>query len=180
MKYPEVLGYNIKLLPTKYRSAEWFESLPQEIHRQFYWTVNKYGLEVAAEYLNDNHGCDGNHELKRIKKRASKFGEVRGLIYANNMLQFFWDDGPQYHRITRDPSRWLFVGYVDVGDTRVIRASRVSNDARTKLNVVVKNAIASGVSRLGISRPLIFNLTLSVAEDIREVAGRGTKNADRS
>ena len=168
MKYPEILGYNIKLLPHRYRSAEWFESLPLEIQRQFYWTVKKYGIEVAAEYLNDNHGCDGNHELNRTRKRASKFGDVQGLIYAKNTFQFFWDDGPQYYRITRNPSRWLFVGYVDVGEERIVRASCASSDARTKLNLVVKKAIASGISRLGISKPMIFNLTLTVAEDIRE------------
>lgn len=170
MKYPEILGHNIELLPAKYRSSEWFESLPPEIHRQFYWTVGKYGLEVAAEYLNDNHGCDDIDQLRPTKKRGSKFGYVQGFIYAKNTFKFIFPDGPHYYCTKNNSTDWCYVGYVDVGEKRIIKASRDSGYVRTKLNKAINKAVVSGISRLGISEPLIFNLTLTVAEDLREVA----------
>ena len=170
MKYPEILGHNIELLPAKYRSSEWFESLPQKVHVQFYWTVKKYNLEVAAEYLNDNHGCDDSQGWHPTKKRVSKFGDVNGFVYAKNKFKFIFPDGPYYYCTKNNSLQWRFVGYVDVGEIRIVRASRDSGYVRTKLNLAIAKAVKSGISRLGISEPLIFNLTLKVAEDLREGA----------
>ena len=125
---------------------------------------------MAAEYLESNHGCDDRHELRPTKKQSSKFGEVRGIIYSNNNFRFFFPDGPITHYVRGNPAPWAFVGYVDVGDDRIIRVSRDSSDVKGKLQRVVNKSIASGISRLGISEPAIFNLTLTVAEDVREVA----------
>ena len=168
--YPEILGQRIALLPAKYRSAEWFASLPLEIRNQFYRTIDRFGSQVAAEYLAENHGCDDSHILKPTKKQSSKFGDVGGIIYSNNMFRFFFPDGPKNHHVRGNPSQWAFVGYIDVGEDRIIKVSRDSSDVRSKLQRVAKKSIASGLSRLGISEPVIFNLALTVAEDVGEVA----------
>lgn len=170
MKYPEILGHNIELLPAKYRSAEWFEALPVEIHRQFYWTVKRYKLEVAAEYLRDNHGCDDSQCWKSTKKQGSKFGDVRGEIFAGNTFRFHFEDGAQDFYIKQNPSEWRFVGYIDINGLRIVRTSSDSCYIRAKLAASVKKAVDGGALSSAISEPMIFNLTLTVAEDIRASA----------
>ena len=168
--YPEILGAWIELIPAKYRSAEWFKGLPLEIRSQFYRTNDRFDSQVAAEYLAENHGCDDSHLLRPTKKQVSKFGDVGGVIYSNNMFRFFFPDGPKNHCVRGNPAQWAFVGYVDVGEDRIIKVSRDSSVVRSKLRRVANKSIASGLSRLGISEPVIFNLALTVAEDVGEVA----------
>ena len=170
MKYPEILGRWTTLLPDKYRSAEWFESLPLDIQHQFYGTVKRFSKQVAAQYLRDNHGCDNSQELRPIKKQTSSFGHVQGVIYTKNTFKFFWEDGPKSYYLKNNPARWAFVGYVDIGDDRIVRTARHSSYLRSKLQLVIKKAVESGCSRLSIGEPMLFNLTLTVAEDLREGA----------
>jgi len=166
MKYPEVLGRWVAILPEKYQTAEWFDTLPEHIQNQFYRTTKRFPSEVAAEYLRDNHGCDDNQELKPIKKQLSSFGYVKGIIYAKNTFKFFWKDGPKYYHLKNNPARWAFVGYIDIGDDRIVRTARDSSCLRNKLKLVIKKALQTGVSKLGIGEPMIFNLTLTISEGL--------------
>ena len=169
-KYPEILGRMIKLLPAEYRSAEWFDSLPLDIQNQFYSTVKNFPLQIAVDYLRTNHGCDGKDELNPIKKRHSKFGQVRGEMFSGNIFRFYFDDGAQNFRLDRDPRDWRFVGYVDIDGRRIVRTSRDSCYVGRKLDDTIKKALDGGALMATISKPKIFNLTLKIAEDIREGA----------
>jgi hypothetical protein len=163
MPYPDILGRHIRLMPEIARSAEWFATLPPSTQKRFHLIIKSFCLQVAAEYLRDNHGQD----LKKLPKPAAKkeVNYVRGTIYADRITVHF-EDGVSRIRPRGDFSSWRFVGYIDLPDRRAVMASKSESALLNRLVRKRLQLINGGVAVSVVTEPKVFPLRLQVAEDV--------------
>lgn len=165
MNYPVCLGRHIILMPAKCRNIEWFESLDSAVQNQFSKILAKFGKQVAAEYLTDNHGPSVDRWPFSPSIAASEYPRVEGTLHSDYLAVAF-EDGVYHIRTNNSPANWQYVGYVETTDRRVVKPSRDTRILLAKLRKERGDLIAQGVE---VSEPVIFKLRITLAEMLRDV-----------
>lgn len=166
MNYPVCLGSRVTLMPAKCRNIEWFESLDSAVQNQFSKILAKFGKQVAAEYLRDNHGPSVDRWPFSPSIVPSKYPRVEGTLYSDYLAVAF-EYGVYRIRTNNSPANWQYVGYVETSDRRIVKPSRDTKILLTKLRKERDVLIAQGIE---VSEPIIFKLRITLAEKLREVS----------
>ena len=110
MNYPEVLGHSIKIMPLKFRSLEWFETVAPIVQSKFWEILEDYNPAVAAEYLRDNHPAVPPFTQPLIVR-----GTLIGKLSTSGVA-IYLPSGPKHYPWTDTTLNWAYVGVVEYGD----------------------------------------------------------------
>jgi hypothetical protein len=181
--YPEVLGHDIKVMPLRFRSSEWFERVAPEVREMFWKTLGQYNATVAAEYLRDNHeeSSEPKSEAATSRKKSRRRSIVRvfdkpldiegtviGKLWPHGITIYLPDGKPKCYSWTKHTPNWAFVGFVEYQGEVSAPVSRDRHTACLRARNLAQRLVNGGAKVEDISVRL-YALKLEQAEMIGNI-----------